>query len=159
MNKNNHHKGFTLIELMVTMGIIAVLAGMAVFNFNQSRVRARDVQRKSDLSQLQKALEVYKNDNRSYPLATLVPLEVPQQSLLTGEYIKFLFHDPREAEWMAYKYSVGADRKTYYLMSCLENVADLTKTTDTAVCGLFKDPDDCACGTLDKGVMYIISQP
>ena len=155
------NKGFTLIELMVTMGIIAVLAGMAVFNFNQSRVRARDVQRKNDMSQLQKAFELYKNDNRSYPLATVIPLEVPQQTLLTSAYIKFLFHDPREAEWETYKYWVASDRKTYYLMTCLENSADQTKTVDATglVCGLFKDPDDCSCGTADKGVMYIISQP
>ena len=53
-------KGFTLIELLVTMGIIAVLTGMAVFNFNQSRERARDVQRKSDLGQLVKALSYIK---------------------------------------------------------------------------------------------------
>ena len=57
------HTGFTLIELLVAIGIVAVLTGMAAFNFNQSRVRARDIQRKSDLSQLQKAMELYRNDN------------------------------------------------------------------------------------------------
>lgn len=153
-----NNKGFTLIELLVAMGIVAVLTGMAAFNFNQSRVRARDVQRKSDLSQLQKALELYRNDNdANYPEP-----ENFQQVLLDAGYTKIEFNDPRFGEWTAYDYAPSDDRKTYYLMACLENVTDQTKTTDTNICGNFRNPPSCSCGVSaidNSGVMYTLSQP
>ena len=158
--------GFTLIELLVAMGIIAVLTGMAVFNFNQARVRARDIQRKSDLSQLQKSLEVYKNDNNgNYPAQAGF-----QSTLMAGGYSKTDFNDPKGTEWSDYYYVPSADFKTYYLMACLENNADSTKTSATlygAVCSLFTafNPDvaaACNCGANSadsSGVMYTLSQP
>ena len=126
-------KGFTLIELLVTMGIIAVLTGMAVFNFNQARVRARDVQRKNDASQLAKALEVYKNDNGSYipPKSSDPDNSYFQTVLLEGGYTKTTFNDPRGTDWDTYSYLSNDDGKTYYLRVCLENKADSTRTTDT----------------------------
>ncbi len=152
------HTGFTLIELLVAMGIVAVLTGMAAFNFNQSRVRARDIQRKSDLSQLQKAMELYRNDNDgNYPVT-----EGFQATLLAGGYSKVEFNDPRDGEWSDYYYFPSVDLKTYYLMSCLENTTDKTKTTDTTICGLFKNPASCQCGATpadNTGVMYTLSQP
>lgn len=151
-------RGFTLIELLVAMGIVAVLTGLAVFNFNQSRVRARDIQRKNDLSQLQKALELYRNDNKgNFPAQDNF-----QTTLLSNGYTKVTFKDPRESEWQAYKYKPAEDLKTYYLMTCLENTTDQTKTTDTAICGQFKNPAVCTCGKTEistTGVMYTLSQP
>lgn len=161
MNKNKCNdgvRGFTLIELLVAMGIVAVLTGMAAFNFNQSRVRARDIQRKNDLSHLQKAMELYKNDNDgNYPAADSF-----QTTLLTAGYTKVQFNDPKNGEWTTYDYHPSSDFKTYYLMSCLENVSDSTKTTDTAICGLFKSSAECTCGATiadNTGVMYTLSQP
>lgn len=155
-----NNRGFTLIELLVAMGIIAVLTGMAAFNFNQSRVRARDVQRKNDLNQLQKALELYKNDTGSYP----DPDTGDYQTILLGpgEYIKNTFSDPKGTEWVTYQYKPASGLKSYYLMACLENPADATKETDTAICQNFTADvtDICSCGNPTKtGAMYIISNP
>lgn len=150
------HKGFTLIELLVTMGIIAVLTGLAVFNFSQSRVRARDLQRKSDLSQLQKAMEVYKNDKSKYPSDTLA---VAQTELMaTTQYIKAEFHDPQASEWEDYQYK-QIDNKSYYLYACLENSADSARTVDTSTCTIFTGTGTCSCGTDGKGAVYIITEP
>lgn len=163
MNKIHTYRqaGFTLIELLVAMGIVAVLTGMAAFNFNQSRVRARDIQRKSDLSQLQKAMELYRNDNNgNYP-----PAEDFQTTLQTGGYTKTEFNDPRDGEWSDYYYSPLEGLKEYYLMACLENVTDSTKTPDSAsdtICGKFRNPPSCRCGANPadtSGVMYTLSQP
>ena len=148
------NRGFTLIELLVTMGIIAVLTGMAVFNFNQSRIRARDVQRKNDLSQMQKAMEIYKNDKGSYPAA-----ENFQTLLIDGQYTKTTFNDPKGSEWHTYQYVLSADKKTYNMMACLENAADSTKAV-TAQCSFFSEIGSCACGGASKtGVMYVLSNP
>jgi len=147
---------------LVTMGIIAVLTGMAVFNFNQSRMRARDVQRKSDLGQLIKALELFKIDNGKYPDPNDGDF---QTQLLTGAYTKVTFNDPKGADWVAdnYEYKNGADTMNYYLMACLENKADSVRAT-ASQCTLFPNNQDpatpCICGgTSFSGVMYVVSNP
>ncbi len=68
----NKNKGFTLIELMVVMTIIAVLAGFALVSFQGSRKAARDGKRKADLEQIRGALEMRRADCGSYPSGTLV---------------------------------------------------------------------------------------
>lgn len=144
--------GFTLIELLVTMGIIAVLTGMAVFNFNQSRIRARDVQRKSDLSQLVKALELYKIDNGSYPVISNF-----QQPLLDNEYTKVTFNDPKGSDWAVYEYvNPGDNVMKYALMACLENKADSVRAVADQ-CALFDT--SCVCGIANAGVMYVVNNP
>lgn len=65
-------KGFTLIELIIVIAIIALIAtaAMAVLNpFGQFQ-KARDSRVKSDLSQVQKALESYYQDKGNYPSST-----------------------------------------------------------------------------------------
>jgi prepilin-type N-terminal cleavage/methylation domain-containing protein len=154
MNKVN--RGFTLIELLVAMGIVAVLTALAAFNFNQSRIRSRDVQRKSDLSQLQKALELYRNDNNEYPVAA------GYQTSLTApvKYIKTTFADVRASEWEDYKYYPKNSNKTYFLTACLENTADSTKAS-LDQCEDATGVRSCACGPENSkiGVLYIITEP
>lgn len=165
-NRGGNGSGFTLIELLVAMGIIAVLTAMAVFNFNLSRIRARDVQRKSDVDQLQKALEVYKLDNGTYPTGNLQDtlLGLPSKQI---QYIKKYFNDPKgPTDWVDYIYKPSANFKNYYLMTCLENSGDSAKETDSAICQQFttETVDPCRCGhynarELRTGTMYIVSQP
>ena len=52
-------KAFTIVELLVTVTIIAVLSSLAVVSFKSARVKARDTQRASDIKQIQIALEAY----------------------------------------------------------------------------------------------------
>lgn len=63
-------KGFSLIELLVVISIIAVITGLSLTNFLGARQRARDTRRKSDLQQLKYALRLYYNDYNKYPAAT-----------------------------------------------------------------------------------------
>jgi len=131
-------KGFTLIELLVVISIIGVLAGLASFNFQQARERSRDVQRKSDLKQVQNALEVYKNDQRiqAYP-----DTGTWESDLIDGEYMKAIPTDPREqrtdGSWIDYVYTLNAGNSLEYtLITCLENESDVSKdeTNNDIVC-------------------------
>lgn len=61
-------KGFTLIELMVTIAIIGILSTIAVISFQGVRVTARDQQRRSDLAKLRTALETYFLRYNRYPI-------------------------------------------------------------------------------------------
>lgn len=60
-------EGFTLIELLVVIAIIGFLASIVLASLNQARRKARDARRVSDIHQIQQALELYFDTNRSYP--------------------------------------------------------------------------------------------
>lgn len=62
-------KGFTLIELMVTITIIAILMSIAVTAYMSFQKNARDARRKSDLATIQSALEQYHADQLNYPIS------------------------------------------------------------------------------------------
>lgn len=63
-------KGFTLIELLVVIAIIGLLSTLAVVSLNNARAKSRDARRISDVKQLQTALEMYFNQNNSYPISS-----------------------------------------------------------------------------------------
>lgn len=52
-------KGFTLIELMVAITLMAILVTLASFSYATAQKRGRDVVRKSDMRKVQGALEQY----------------------------------------------------------------------------------------------------
>src|SRR4030042_4170916 len=54
--------GVTLIELLITIAIVGILASFTVYSFSSFQRRARDNQRKSDLDQVKKALELARQD-------------------------------------------------------------------------------------------------
>lgn len=55
--KNN--RGFTIIEIIVVIAIIAVLSGIVIANINLYRMRARDVRKIADLKNIQAALQLF----------------------------------------------------------------------------------------------------
>lgn len=66
-NKLNKTTGFTLIELLVVIAIIGLLSTLAVIALDSARQKSRDSKRVTDVKQLQTALELYFNDQDSYP--------------------------------------------------------------------------------------------
>lgn len=59
--------GFTLVELLVVMGVMMVLTTITVSQFTTAKLRAADVQRKADLTALSRALLGYYNDVGGFP--------------------------------------------------------------------------------------------
>lgn len=58
--------GFTLIELMVAISIIAILSTIGVTTYQGIQLKARDSVRKGDLNNLSTALEIYFQKNGKY---------------------------------------------------------------------------------------------
>lgn len=66
-------QGFTLIELLVVISIIGLLASVILVSLSEARVKARDLRRRTDIAQLQKAIEMYYQDNGVYPTTSIFP--------------------------------------------------------------------------------------
>ncbi len=59
-------RGFTLIEVMIVVAIIAILASVALPSYQEYILRARLVEGTNELSALRARMEQYFQDNRTY---------------------------------------------------------------------------------------------
>jgi type II secretion system protein G len=128
--------GFTLVELLVVIAILAILSTLGVANFTNTRIKARDVSRKSDLQTISKSLEAYVNDHRSYPTSDSSGKIICQPSTNTicdwGDpftdgvttYAAALPEDPSN-----YDYYYVSNGTSYNLYTHLENTQDSSITT------------------------------
>jgi prepilin-type N-terminal cleavage/methylation domain-containing protein len=72
LKKKNGYKivaksGFTVIEMLVVVAIIAVITAVVLVSLNQARSQSRDKKRVSDIKSLQLSLEFYYTKNKAYP--------------------------------------------------------------------------------------------
>src|SRR5271156_3493208 len=75
---------FTLLELLVVLGIIAVLLALLVPAIASSRRRAKITVCATNLHQIGHAFFAYRNDNNNFPLAN--PMPPPFDSRPTPPY-------------------------------------------------------------------------
>ena len=62
-----HQRGFTLLEIMVVVAIIAILSTVVVVSLVGNVDKAAVSRAKSDIQSLNSALQLYKLDNFAYP--------------------------------------------------------------------------------------------
>ena len=69
MHRTRPQSGFTLLEILLTIAILAILAAVILVAMNpvHQMSQARDEQRKNDVSELHKAVQQYLIDKGSYP--------------------------------------------------------------------------------------------
>lgn len=65
-------KGFTIIELLIVIAIIAILALFVINNIQGGQAKARDQQRINDVNAIKNKLEDIYNETSSYP-STVTP--------------------------------------------------------------------------------------
>lgn len=63
----NKHRGFTLVEVMVVVVIMAILAAIVVPKIMSRPEQARIVKAKQDILAIQNAMDLYRLDNGFYP--------------------------------------------------------------------------------------------
>lgn len=66
--------GFTLVELLIVVAIIAILASIAIPNFLEAQVRSKVSRAQSDLRTIVVGLEAYHVDRNRYPPTPMASL-------------------------------------------------------------------------------------
>lgn len=59
--------GFTIVELLIVIVVIAILAAITIAAYSGMQNRAKDSSADAGISQIKKAMELYKVDNDAYP--------------------------------------------------------------------------------------------
>jgi general secretion pathway protein G len=127
--QSTKYSAFTLIELLVVISIIGILAAMMTVSFVSSQKQARDVNRKSDLTQYRNALETYANKNNG-----LYPVYPQSISVVDPTFCGLLGltkcpDDPENSQSQGsyyYKYVSDSGGTEYVVYSQLENVPTTT---------------------------------
>lgn len=78
-NRSGNRRGFTLVELLIVIIIIAVLAAIAIPKFANSGVRSKESALKANLKLYRNAVELFRNDTGAFPdkLADLTVTTAP----------------------------------------------------------------------------------
>src|SRR3989338_3588916 len=106
------NSGFTLIEILVTITIIALVSTIGVTGYQAVSRGGRDALRKTDLEQIRSALEIYKSENNAYPVNSDTCI-----ADLSTDYINPYPVDPKNFQYCY----IQRSNLTYELCAHLEN--------------------------------------
>lgn len=113
VHSSSHSRGgFTLIEILVVITIIAILTASGMVAYIQIGKNARDARRKSDLEQLRSALVLYRTDFNAYPASVNWSNMSPIQNYISSASMS----DPKGVN-----YSYTSDTVTFQVCATLEN--------------------------------------
>ena len=163
-------KGFTLIELMITVSLIAILSAilLQVINPTALRSKTRDQQRIADLKRIQSALELYFADNRVYPVGGW--LVITSSDVLSNKltlYMDTVPLDPLYAGSTANagpcgsgttnrRYNYWSDGADYVLTAQMEISTSITSSPCTSIPKVIST---CGSNFGNSGICYGVTAP
>lgn len=114
-------KGFSIIELLVVISIIALISSFIFVQLQQARSRARDAERETEIKTLQNAFALFVINNKVYPVYSgpLTGSDTASSALITGDAISQIPLDPFNSGKYQYVYN-SVDGSTYTIIYYLE---------------------------------------
>lgn len=128
-------RGFTLLELLVVMAIMALLVGLGLRTFGSVQQKSRDNKRKQDLQSISKSLELYYNDYGHYPYGSGGKIlgcgENAAEECIWGDVWQntenstlYMSKIPQDPGGSQYFYLSDSQGTTYRIFAYLENTED-----------------------------------
>jgi prepilin-type N-terminal cleavage/methylation domain-containing protein len=117
-------KGFTLIEMLIVITIIALLASIVLVGMGGARAKTRDSRRVADLHNVMNGLELYYSKNYAYPNVSdwdALSLELTTADIGVSRVPQDPLNSPNGA---TYLYGLSADLQDYELGATLEGDED-----------------------------------
>ncbi len=122
-------RGFTLLELLVVIGIIGIMMALATVAYSQTQQSGRNSRRKQDLISIQNALEQYYSANSfSYPTGACS---------VASTYLKSAWPvDPSSTATTTIPYSESCpSTSSYCICAGMEPATSTSGNSTTSSCG------------------------
>ena len=137
-------KGFTLMEILIAIAIIAILTAIGIVSYGSINRGARNAKRKSDIGQIQSALELYRSDFGYYPAINVSNLDDATNLENNADFITYLTVVPTDPRDNAYLYQAMSLNGGQYYGYC---VASMLEPSELGV-------DTTCSGALPSGYNY-----
>lgn len=116
------NKGFTLLELLVVIGIISIMMALTTVAYSTAQRSGRDSRRKQDLVAMQNALEQYYSANS---------FEYPTTCSSASTYLKSGWpEDPASSS----TYTESCSATTYCICATMEKTTAGNSTSNASTC-------------------------
>jgi prepilin-type N-terminal cleavage/methylation domain-containing protein len=131
--------GFTLVELLVTIAIIATLSAILLPNFMGARQKAEDSKKIQDMVAIKNALRLYYNDHQTYPVGVGTTVEGTLAGYMTPTGID-------------YTYCQANSGDGFFLYTHLLSTQGVDAVSSQTTCGATVS----VCGEAIKSNIYVI---
>ena len=141
----NGEQGFTLLEMMVVVAIIAILAAILIPNFTRARAQAQTAACLGNMKMIATALELYYTDKQTYPTADTQQITGAWTAANMSGYLNAVPEDP------------AAGAGAYYTLTTVSASAGSGVSGYTIKCPGLHDPStlqNVAPGTTNKHLQY-----